>query len=158
VSVKALDSETQLVRALRRMLLIVLAIGLVGSSAELLLLQHTEDGWQWIPLVLMAAAALTLVWLAVSGSAWSVMTLQVLMACFVAAGALGVALHYRANVEFQREIDPSVHGLDLLWRVMEAKTPPALAPGTMVQMGLIGLIATYRHPARQWLAKPGRGA
>ncbi len=29
---------------------------------------------------------------------------------------------------------------------MAAKTPPALAPGSMAQLGLIGLAYTYRHP------------
>jgi len=29
---------------------------------------------------------------------------------------------------------------------MTAKTPPALAPGAMIQLGLLGLVYTYRHP------------
>jgi hypothetical protein len=31
--------------------------------------------------------------------------------------------------------------------VMTAKAPPAMAPGAMVQLGLIGLVYCYRHPA-----------
>ena len=30
---------------------------------------------------------------------------------------------------------------------MTAKAPPALAPAGMIQMGLLGLLYTYRHPA-----------
>jgi hypothetical protein len=55
--------------------------------------------------------------------------------------------HYIANVEFQREVDPSIGGTALFWKAMGAKTPPALAPGSMLQLGLIGLAYAYRHPA-----------
>ena len=30
-------------------------------------------------------------------------------------------------------------------KVLEAKVPPALAPGVMIQLGLIGLAYTYRY-------------
>jgi hypothetical protein len=66
------------------------------------------------------------------------------MLVFLAAGAAGLYYHYRANVEFQLESDPSLTGRALLWKVMRAKVPPALAPGVMVQLGLIGLVYTYR--------------
>ena len=58
------------------------------------------------------------------------------MLLFLAAGAAGVYYHYRANVEFQRETDPSLAGRALLWKVLQAKVPPALAPGVLVQLGL----------------------
>jgi hypothetical protein len=35
----------------RKILLAVLALGMVGSTTELILLAHTEDWRQWIPLV-----------------------------------------------------------------------------------------------------------
>jgi len=63
----------------------------------------------------------------------------------VAAGAAGVYFHYRANVEFQLESDPSLRGRALVWRVLQAKVPPVLAPGVMIQFGLLGLAYTYRY-------------
>ena len=39
----------------RLLLLIILALGLLGTGVELLLLGHTEDVWQWVPLILLAA-------------------------------------------------------------------------------------------------------
>ena len=30
---------------------------------------------------------------------------------------------------------------------MRAKVPPVLAPGVMVQLGFVGLLYAYRHPA-----------
>jgi hypothetical protein len=32
---------------------------------------------------------------------------------------------------------------------MTAKAPPALAPAGLIQLGLLGLLYTYRHPALQ---------
>ena len=74
----------------------------------------------------------------------SVRVLRGVMLVFLVAGVAGVYYHYRANVEFQRESDPSLAGRELLWSVLRAKVPPALAPGVMVQLGLLGLVYTYR--------------
>jgi hypothetical protein len=38
-------------------------------------------------------------------------------------------------------------GWQLFWQAIRSKTPPALAPGVMIQLGLIGLAYTYRDPA-----------
>jgi hypothetical protein len=67
------------------------------------------------------------------------------MALFLVAGVAGVYYHYRANVEFQRESDPSIAGRALLTAVLHAKVPPALAPGILVQLGLLGIAYTYRY-------------
>ena len=69
------------------------------------------------------------------------------MTMFVAAGDAGVLLHYNGNREFQTEMDPSLSGWPLFVKVVTAKAPPALAPGPWWQLGLLGLLYTYRHPA-----------
>ena len=58
-------------------------------------------------------------------------------------------LHYESNSEFQREMDPSLTGWPLLVKVMQAKAPPALAPASMMQIGLLGLLYAYRTPTRR---------
>ena len=63
----------------------------------------------------------------------------------LAAGLAGLYFHYRANVEFQLESDPTLAGRALLMKVLEAKAPPALAPGVMIQLGLVGLAYTLRY-------------
>lgn len=137
------------VAVLRRMLLCILLIGLSGLAIELLLLDHDEEPTQLIPLVLIGLAWVAVAWHAVRPSEASVRTVQVTMVLFIAAGLLGIYLHYGANVEFQREVDPSIAGRALLWKAMTATTPPALAPGSMVQLGLIGLAYTFGYPLRQ---------
>jgi hypothetical protein len=137
------------VDAIRRGLLAILLIGLVGTAAELLLLKHDEGPAQFIPLVLIGLAFIAIIWHAVSEGAASLRLIQGTMVLFVASGALGMYFHYRANVEFQREVDPSLAGRALIVKAMTAKAPPALAPGSMSQLGLIGLAYAYRYPLRR---------
>ena len=68
------------------------------------------------------------------------------MALCIVAGATGIILHYRGNLEFQLEMDPSQSHWTLFKKAMHAKVPPALAPGVMAQLGLLGLLYTFRHP------------
>jgi hypothetical protein len=67
------------------------------------------------------------------------------MSIFLVVGALGIYLHFRGNVDFVRERYPSLGGTTLIWKALRGATP-ALAPGALAQLGLLGLIFTYRHP------------
>ena len=142
------------IRGIRLALLAVLLLGLAGSLTELLLIAHDEDVQQMIPVVLMAVGIAVVAWNLIRPGAVSIRSLQVLMVAFIAAGGLGVFYHYQANVEFQVEVDPGLSGTALLWTVLQAKSPPALSPGLMVQLGLIGLIFSWGHPA---LTRPTQG-
>ncbi len=139
--------EAGILGSVRRVLLLILFLGIVGMAVELLFLRHVEELAQLIPLVLLAVGFSVAVWHAVQQGPVSLMALQVVMVLFVAAGLLGIVMHYGANVEFQREMDPSIGGMPLFWKAMSAKTPPPLAPGSMSQLGLIGLAYSYGHPA-----------
>ncbi|MEP6915967.1 MAG: hypothetical protein ABJC89_09975 [Acidobacteriota bacterium] len=139
--------EAPTLRTVRRILLLVLMVGMVGTATELLLLKHDEEPLQLVPLVLLAAAMGAAIWQAVRPGRASLTSLQIVMLLFILAGGLGVYFHFVANVAFQREVDPSIAGAALFWKAIAAKTPPALAPGAMVQMGLIGLAYTYQHPS-----------
>jgi hypothetical protein len=132
---------------MRRLVLFVLVIGLIGTGLELALLDHFEDSLQVLPVALIAAAGASLVWLLVRPGRAIVRVFQGVMVAFVLAGALGVLLHYRGNLAFQQEIDPEQRRSEMFWNALHAKSPPALAPGVMVQLGLLGLIFGYRHPA-----------
>jgi len=132
---------------MRQILLAILVLGIVGTFAELLLLSHDEGALQWIPLVLMAIGILVIAWHAFSGTASSLHALRICMLGFIVAGAVGVGLHCRGSAEFQTEVDPTLGGFALFRKVMTSKAPPVLAPGAMAQLGLLGLVYTYRHPA-----------
>jgi hypothetical protein len=121
-------------------LLAVLAFGLIGTLVELLLLEHYEDGWQIVPLVLIACAVGGVAWHEVRPSGRTAVVLQAIMGLFVVAGLAGVAFHFQGAAEFQLEIDQSQPPWDVLVKAMRAKAPPVLAPGLMIQLGLIGLL------------------
>lgn len=129
---------------LHRPLAIVFLLGSIGTAAELLLLEHTEDVWQNAPLALIAAACVLLAALATRPSGLSRRIFQALMIAFVFSGLIGVGLHFDSNLEFERELQPDAAGPGLVWEALKGATP-ALAPGTMMLLGAIGLVATMRR-------------
>jgi len=139
-------SESETLASIRTLLLAALAIGVVGTSGELILLRHIDKAAQWIPLVVLVGSVPVLVWHARSPGVASVRTLQTLMLAFIALGVVGIGLHYDGNVEFQRELNPSEHGWTFVRKTVAGATP-VLAPGSMVLLGLVGLAHAYRHPA-----------
>jgi hypothetical protein len=140
------DSMLTLVR-IRSWLLALLVLQLVGSLIELVLLNHYEDLLQFIPLALIALTLLLLIWHLARPQPATVRAIQVLMGAFVVAGLAGVVLHVQGAAEFQREMDPAQSSWSILQKALRAQAPPALAPGVMLQMGLLGLVYAYRHPA-----------
>ncbi len=132
--------------AFRGCLLVLFLIGVVGTGAELLLLGHTEDLWQWVPLVLMAGSLVTLGWRVVDRGARSLHVFRGMMILFVLSGVVGLWLHYDGNAEFELEMYPGLQGFELFRESVTGATP-TLAPGTMLEFGLLGLLYTYRHPA-----------
>jgi hypothetical protein len=135
------------INRLRGFLLALFVVGLFGAGGELLLLGHTEDFRQWIPLTLMSLSLIVLGWHVVDRSRRaSLRIFQITMLLFVASGFAGMLLHYQANAEFELEMYPSMQGLALFWKAIQGATPPTLAPGSMIQLGLLGLAYTYRHP------------
>lgn len=143
--------------SLRQLVLALVFIGIIGLAAELLLLEHTESFSQWIPLIVLAAGFGSGVSLVVAPGRRTVLIFQVVMALFVAAGMLGLYLHYAGNVEFALERDPALTGGWLIWKALRGATP-ALAPGALAQLGLMGLAYTYRHPALTHLLSPAGDA
>jgi hypothetical protein len=129
-------------------ILAVLTFGMVGLLAELLLIAHYEDATQWIPLVLLAAGLVALAIDLVLARGWTQLLVQLTMVLVVAAGALGIYFHFHGSREFQLEMDPQMRGTTLVWHVMRAKSPPTLAPGSMVQLGILGLGYAYLRRTR----------
>lgn len=139
-------STLSLPSALRTLLLLTLLVSLTGTLVELLLLEHFEDAWQWAPIALLAASLLALGGYVLERGPVSLNVLRALMVLCLVSGMVGLLLHYRGNVEFELEMYPDLSGWKLFKDSMMGATP-ALAPGAMVQIGLVGLAWTFRHPA-----------
>ena len=137
--------QQTIVTVLRAALLVTLVVGNAGTAVELLLLKHTDGVWQLIPLVLIGLTLLILAWFGLARSAASLRALQVVMAVSFASGGVGVIQHFRGNVVYASESNPSLSGRELYIEAVMGSTP-TLAPGTMVQLALIGLAFAFRHP------------
>ena len=135
-----------LLNKFRKILLVILVLGIAGTLTELVLLKHTEDLVQWVPMILLGAAGAVLIWHGASEGAASLRLIRWLMYGFVAAGMAGIYFHFRGSAEFKLESQPNLAGMSLFWQAISAKTPPFLAPGAMVQLGLLGLLYSYKHP------------
>jgi hypothetical protein len=132
---------------LRRLVLALLTFGLVATTGELFALGHFKEAWQIVPIGCLIASLLIIVWHVFFGGAASVKVLRLVMFIVLLVGLTGVILHFRESRAFQLDANPDLSGTALILKVLRAKSPPTLAPGAMVQLGLLGLIYTYKHPA-----------
>ncbi|MEO8579889.1 MAG: hypothetical protein ABI469_06555 [Gemmatimonadales bacterium] len=132
--------------SLRRLVLALVVVGIVGLWVELLLLRHAESATQLIPHVALGIGLASTVAVYFRPEPMTLRIFQVVMLIFLITGALGVYLHLRGNVEFALERDPTLTGAKLIWKALRGASP-ALAPGALAQLGLLGLVFTYKHPA-----------
>ncbi len=138
--------DRPIVETMRRFLAVAFVVGGVGTLAELFLLEHTEDYWQWTPLILIGLSIVAFAALGARPTKSVLRVTQALMVLVLLSGGLGVFFHFKGNIEFEKEMYPSMAGVELIWESLKGATP-SLAPGAMVLLGLVGLIYCFRHPA-----------
>jgi hypothetical protein len=140
---------------LPRLLLAIFFGGLLGTVTELFFLEHYEDAWQYAPLIVAGLGFVVGAWYARRPTPASLRAFETVLLLFVASGLVGLFLHYRANVEFEVERDSTLSGPRLFWEALGGALP-ALAPGTMIFLAVIGYAAII---ARQTpLASPRSGS
>ena len=142
---------------LRPLLLTLIFIGMAGLEVELALLRHAESFSQWIPHVTLLIGLLTTAAVYLRPGNGTLKAFRAMMIIFLVVGALGVYFHLAGNVEFALERYPSLSGVNLLWKALRGASP-ALAPGALAQLGLLGLVYGYKHPALSYHSTNGRDA
>ena len=136
-------ADSMVLERLRLWIVGIIVLGLIGTMTDLVLLEHDEKAHQFVPLVLMELGAVTLAWHAMAKSTASLRSLQIVMGLFVLSGFAGMAAHFNGSMEYQLELNPDLSMAELLDKIIHAKAPPLLAPGMMIQMGLLGLAYAY---------------
>jgi glucose-6-phosphate-specific signal transduction histidine kinase len=136
-------ADSVVIERLRLWVLGVLVLGLIGTVTELILLEHYEQALQFVPLVLIALGVVVLAWHYASQGTASLRALQIVMVLFVLSGFAGMLAHFNGSMEYQLELNPDMSMWELLEKILRAKAPPLLAPGMMIQMGLLGLAYAY---------------
>src|SRR6516225_7481830 len=134
------------IELLRRWILLILVLGLLGTVTELMLLEHYEQPLQFVPLVLIVAAFAVLWWEFRRHDVVSRRATLIVMALFVLAGFAGFVAHFHGSAEYQLELNPDMSTWELLEKILRAKAPPLLAPGMMLQLGLLGLAYVFSDP------------
>ncbi|MDW3648758.1 MAG: hypothetical protein R8P61_16945 [Bacteroidia bacterium] len=124
---------------MRKFILAIFLVSSLGAGAELFLLEHMEDFWQWVPLVLILLSSVLIIWLHSSPSKKLEQIFYGLMLLSMLSAGLGIFFHLKGNIEFELEMYPNMGGLTLIWESLKGATP-ALAPGTMLASGMIGLL------------------
>lgn len=134
------------VSLIRRGLLALLALGCAGLIGELVILEHYEEINQLPPLVLLSLTLVAILWHWIDGERRSLRALQVVALFLMLSGLIGMYFHLTGNIEATKEFEPDLAGMPF-WIDVIRGAAPSLAPGTMVQFGLLGLLYAYRHPA-----------
>jgi len=135
-------SSEGILTVVRRALVFILVVAMAGILVELLLIEHFEDAWQLVPLCLLGLGLGSLGWNVLAPGAASGRVWRALMGLFIVAGLIGFYMHYSGNVEFELEQNPNATRWVLFREAMMGATP-ALAPGAMIQIGLIGLLYAF---------------
>jgi uncharacterized membrane protein len=140
--------------SLRRIIGAIFILGVLGTSMELVLIAHTEDIWQWVPLLLLPACILLFLLQIVFRKAAMIRVFRIILFLCIVSGFVGIGLHYKAKMEFKLETNPALTGWELISQTIRGATvPPVLAPGMMIQIGLLGWAYTYQHPILQGRSK-----
>jgi hypothetical protein len=140
---------------LRRVLLGLAALTVLGTAIELVTLHHWEQATQLVAFACLLALAVPLALLAGRPSARAVRAARIVAGVVCVAAAFGMWEHVEGNYD-AGPLD-AVYGPD--WETMSAASrwwaalvktvgpSPALAPGVLVLASLCVLGATLRHPA-----------
>lgn len=131
---------------LRRFLLGLVAFIFLGTLVELVLVSHYEESLQWIPFIMSVLGLGVVLAARYTAGGTGLRLLRWVMAGVILTSLLGMALHFYSNYSFVREINPSYSVGQALWPALKG-SHPLLAPGILLLAGVLGIAATWRHPA-----------
>ena len=137
-------SAAEVLKRVRRFLLVLSLLLFAGALVELWLVGHTEEFVQWIAFVLAGAGALSALVVLFHFSRATVRVLRLCMLVIVLGSLFGIYQHVSGNVAFAREVKPNSSTTELVWRGFQGGNP-LLAPGVLAVAAVLALSATYRY-------------
>jgi hypothetical protein len=137
-------TAAEVLRRLRKFLLVLSLLLFVGALVELWLVGHTVEFVQWIAFVLAGAGALSVTMTLFNFGPATVRILRVCMIVVALGSFFGIYQHISGNIAFAREIHPDSSTSQLFWRGLQGGNP-LLAPGVLAVAALLALSATYRY-------------
>ena len=137
-------TAAEVLRRLRKFLLVLSLLLFVGALVELWLVGHTVELVQWIAFVLAGAGALASLLVLFRLSYATVRVLRLCLIVVALGSFFGIYQHISGNIAFAREIHPDSSTSQLFWRGLQGGNP-LLAPGVLAVAALLALSATYRY-------------
>jgi fatty acid desaturase len=137
-------SPIEVLRRLRRFLLLLTVLLFGGALIELWLVGHTEDRIQWLAFGFAILGALAALLVLFRESRATLLILRVCMVVVLLGSLFGVYEHVTGNISFQREIRPNSSTARLISSGLSGGNP-LLAPGVLAVAAILGLGATYRQ-------------
>ena len=141
--------------ALRRSVLLIAAVGILGLLAELLVERHWGTLVRYVPWLCLVALAWS-VWRLWRGpSPRDIRNARTLAGGSAIAGVVGIALHINENYT----AGPLDQNYSLVWDSMNEAArwwaaftkslgpAPTFAPAALILLALLVIVATQRHPA-----------
>lgn len=117
-----------------RFALIIFLFLHIGLILELVLIGHYESFWQFFPIISLGLGLVS-----VAANSTSLLLVKSIYLLSIVSGVLGVILHLKNNMEFELEMYPGLETTELLVKSFTGALP-ALAPGTLIPMGLLGFL------------------
>lgn len=129
-------------------------LGIVGTTIELVFLQHWDGTTQKIVWPAMVACVVALVLIAFRPTSTRVWVARALCIVVLAISGLGIVLHVHENMEaapldrHYGDVWDSMSTVDQVWAAVSGEVGPAptLAPGALAEISFALLLATVRLP------------
>ena len=141
-----ISADSEILKTIRLILLITAISTMIGLEAELFLLGHLKALLQLVPVIVIAVGLGSIAWYGLTRTGTSIRVFQVTMSLCIAAGVLGMVFHLAFSATEARKKQNSLYGMRLIGEALTGVAPP-LAPAALIQVGVIGLAYTLRHPA-----------
>ena len=138
-------ANAKLLQRLRSFLLGILLLGTLALISELALVEHWGDQVQRVPLALLGLIAVTTLAVGFRPVPPVLAVFRLVMISAVLAGCAGALFHFRSNAIVERGLDSTLMGPALVESALSGAIP-VLAPWALIQLGLLGIPAVYRHP------------
>jgi hypothetical protein len=155
-------TETSDAAILRRGLITLSALGVVGTLVELAILRHWESVSELIPWVMLAGSGAALLAVVVKATPGRVRLAGAMGLALAVGGAYGLVAHIGANMAtapLDAVIGPTWESLGIWRQIWMAATggvgpAPPLSAASLVPTGLALALATFRHPALKARKEP----
>lgn len=115
---------------------------IVGLIIELILIDHYESNKQIIPLSVLSVSFIAFILHGTFKNKTTQNIFRILMILSIISGFLGIYFHFVGNMEFEMELHPGASTAEWMMESIKGATP-LMAPGSIIGLGLFGLIYTY---------------